>query len=103
MLLDFLPEGKKKILLGFGFIEEAYSEYKASRLTGKLLTKFLDNISKNFKKQLVPSILTEEEFEILIVRASNLSFDELWKKRFKISGNVGGTYKTITPIQQNRR
>jgi len=86
MLLDFLPELKKKELLKFGFVAEAVLEYKISKLTGALLAKFLDNLSK-FKDSIIPGILTKEEFEILKVRASNGPFDGIWQRRFKFTGN----------------
>jgi hypothetical protein len=83
-----LPETKKEKLLEFGFIQEADSEYKASKLIGKYLDKFLDNL-REFKKQLVPKILTEEEFGILIRRASNGPFDVVWERRFKLTHGKG--------------
>lgn len=86
MLLNFLTEAKRNQLLGFTFISYAADKYNEDKLKGEDLHNFIENLQA-FKKQLVPKIISQQEFMELIRLAlirstSKHSFEVEWNKQW---------------------
>lgn len=89
MLLNFLTEAKRNKLLGFTFIPYAAARYNEDKLKGEELHTFIENLQA-FKKQIVPKIITLEEFRKIIILAlirsmSTHNFEVEWNKQWDVS------------------
>ena len=89
MLLNFLPETKREQLMSLSFISFAAGKYNEDKLKGEDLHNFIENLHA-FKKQIVPKIITPEEFRELIRLAlirsmSKHSFEVEWNKQWDIA------------------
>src|SRR3989344_1667334 len=95
MLLYFLSNEKQNGILQYPFIREVNYAHDNLRLKEFSAEKFLDNISK-FKKQLVPKIISEFEYSLLVAIVQNCDgrFDYLWSSRFNKSSIGKSAFQT---------